>query len=198
MSDTLVRMTGHPEEGRLEIAVGPVSLRPGLQHYRVPVQLMRWPHEGWLQGCSWAVVDVDRSYRAEIVYENTTDDPAPHGGMGLIAGVAWTDEDDWPALDRENAAYRADLWNTVTAPIRAAGQHSALIWRRPRRSDLPGRSYPAVGSSTAPTKSTVPDRRSRMANTKGRSTRKVGGPESTPTPAPVAAAASVPSSSTCT
>ena len=59
--------------------------------------------------------------------------------------------------------------------------------------------YPAVGSSTAPTKSTVPDRRSRMANRKGRSTRKVGGPASvTPIPTPVAAAASVPSSFTCT
>lgn len=62
----------------------------------------------------------DHTYRAEIVYENPTDEPAPHGGMGVIAGVAWTDEADWPALDRRDAAYRADLWNTVTAPARAA------------------------------------------------------------------------------
>lgn len=309
VADSLVRVTDHPEEGRLEVVVGPVALEPNLPHYRVPVQVMRWPHDGSLKGYSWAMVDADgdtlptgtlhhlgiidpgrrhlfspiaqrlvsagdeteeqrlpsllgvpmtadapllvigmfanptdrrvdeaslriqlhyeragegllprfsvrpfymdvmgpvgpksfsvppgrtvkswegspavnarilgigghghdfarrltlldatsgdtvwsavpearedghvvdvpeetfvwtagrairadRAYRAEIVYENPTDGPAPHGGMGVVAGVVWVpDEDAWPAMDRENAAYRADLWNTVTAPIRAA------------------------------------------------------------------------------
>ena len=308
VSDTLVRVTDHPAEGRLEVVVGPVDLEPNLPHLRVPVQVVRWPHDGSLQGYSWAMVDAsgdmlpagtlhhlgiidpgrrhlfspiaqrlvsagdeteeqrlpsllgvpmtegapllvigmfanptdrriegarlrirvhyarsgegllprfsvrpfymdvmgpvgpksfsvppgrtvkswegrpavdarilgigghghdfarrltlldvtagdtvwsvvpearedghvldvpeksfvwtagrkihaDRTYRAEIVYENPTDGPAPHGGMGVVAGVVRADEDDWPPVDRENAAYRADLWNTVTAPIRAA------------------------------------------------------------------------------
>lgn len=317
VTDSLVRLEDHPEDGWLEVEVGPVSLEPGLPHYRVPIQVVRWPHEGWLRGYSWAIVDArgdtlpagalhhlgiidpgrrhlfspiaqrlvsagneteeqglpslvgvpmeedapllvvgmfanptdrrieearlrirvgyirsgdallprlpvrpfyldvmgpvgrksfsvpagrtarswegrpsvdarilgvgghghdftrrlalvdaasgdtlwsvepearpdghlvdvpealflwtagkkihaDRPYRAEVVYENPTDGPAPHGGMGVIAGVAWTDEESWPPLDRQNAAYRADLWNTVTAPARAArrpGGHGPL------------------------------------------------------------------------
>lgn len=58
-------------------------------------------------------------YRAEVVYDNPTDGPAPHGGMGVIAGVVWTGDDRWPDLDRSNAAYEADLWNTLTAPERS-------------------------------------------------------------------------------
>lgn len=61
----------------------------------------------------------DHVYRTTVVYENPTDDPAPHGGMGVIAGAAWTDEGAWPPFEAGDATFLADLWNTVTSPVRA-------------------------------------------------------------------------------
>src|SRR2546430_5159290 len=55
-----------------------------------------------------------------------------------------------------------------------------------------------AGFITRPRKRIVPDSRSRMANTNGRSTTREGGRLVTPTPTDVAAAASVPSSFTST
>lgn len=69
-------------------------------------------------------IHADHRYRAEIVYENPTDRPAPHGGMGVIAGAAWTGDRPWPPFDRGNAAYQADLWNTLTAPERSSASHA--------------------------------------------------------------------------
>lgn len=64
----------------------------------------------------------DHRYRVEVVYENPTDEPAPLGGMGVIAGVVMPAADaEWPALDRSNPAYREDLLNHVTAPQRLKG-----------------------------------------------------------------------------
>lgn len=66
----------------------------------------------------------DRRYRAEVEYVNPTDEAATHGGMGVIAGVVWTGNEDWPGFDPANAAYQADLWNTLTAPERSSASHA--------------------------------------------------------------------------
>ena len=66
----------------------------------------------------------DHRYRAEVEYVNPTDRPASHGGMGVIAGVVWTGEEDWPGFDPASAAYQADLWNTLTAPERSSASHA--------------------------------------------------------------------------
>ncbi|MFW6192034.1 MAG: hypothetical protein ACOC83_00995 [Gemmatimonadota bacterium] len=78
-------------------------------------------HLWWKGGVK---VEADHTYRATVVYENPTDEPAPHGGMGVIAGVVHTSEREWPGFDRQDPTYLADLWNTVTAPERslAAGE----------------------------------------------------------------------------
>lgn len=308
VSDSLIRVTDHPDEGWMEIVIGPVHLRPNLPHYRAPIQTMTWPRDGWLKGYDWSLVSgrgdtlpdgmlhhlgimdpgrrqlfspiaqrlvaagaeteelglppglgvpvsggstllvvgmfanptdeaveeaylhlnvryvseegsllprlsvrpfyldvmgplgdksfavppgrtvkswegspavdarilgisghahdyarqltlvdvttgdtlwsvrpgldedghildvpeetfvlqagkklrTDHTYRTTVVYDNPTAEPAHHGGMGVIAGVAWTDEDDWPPFDDRDPVYLADLWNTVTAPIRSA------------------------------------------------------------------------------
>lgn len=58
-------------------------------------------------------------YRTTVVYENPTDEPAPHGGMGVIAGAVRTGGDAWPPFDAGDPLLRADLWNTLTSPVRA-------------------------------------------------------------------------------
>ena len=64
----------------------------------------------------------DHRYRVEVVYENPGDEPAPLGGMGVVAGVVMPAPDArWPAFDRSNPAYREDLMNHVTAPMRLTG-----------------------------------------------------------------------------
>lgn len=64
----------------------------------------------------------DHVYRIEVEYHNPTDRPAPDGAMGAIGGVVWASGDaDWPALDRGDPDYVADLRNTLEEPFRSAG-----------------------------------------------------------------------------
>lgn len=64
----------------------------------------------------------DHRYRVEVVYENPTDEPAPLGGMGVVAGIAMPVRGaQWPAFDRTDPAYLEDLRNHVTAPMRLTG-----------------------------------------------------------------------------
>lgn len=64
----------------------------------------------------------EHRYRVEVVYRNPTDDPAPLGGMGVVAGVVLPAADiPWPELDRSDRAYCLDLMNHVTAPRRLSG-----------------------------------------------------------------------------
>lgn len=58
-------------------------------------------------------------YRVSVVYENPTAAPTPHGGMGVIAGIAHV-RGEWPALRRDET-YRTDLANVISAPHRAPG-----------------------------------------------------------------------------
>lgn len=69
-------------------------------------------------------IHADHRYRAEIEYLNPTDEPAAHGGMGVIAGVVWPTGNAWPEIDPSDAAYQADLWNTLTAPERSSASHA--------------------------------------------------------------------------
>lgn len=57
--DGLLRVEHHPEEGRLELVVGPVELPPELPHLRLPIQMARWPAKAWFQGFSWQLRDAD-------------------------------------------------------------------------------------------------------------------------------------------
>ena len=78
---------------------------------RVPVS------ELWMRG--GIKVETEKDYRVVAVYQNPLDGPSPHGGMGVIAGAALADPADFPPLDRDDPAYVTDLWNTLTAPVRA-------------------------------------------------------------------------------
>lgn len=62
----------------------------------------------------------DRRYRVTVVYDNPTQQPAEHGGMGVIAGVAHVGR-AWPPLDPDDADYRTDLERVIRAPHEAAG-----------------------------------------------------------------------------
>lgn len=79
--------------------------------------------ELWMKG--GIKVEAGKDYRVVAVYQNPLDHPSPHAGMGVVAGAALADPDDFPALDREDPAYVRDLWNTLTAPVRrgSGGAH---------------------------------------------------------------------------
>lgn len=78
--------------------------------------------EGHLWWRGGVEIHSDHRYRVEVVYENPTDEPAPLGGMGVIAGVAMPAGDaEWPELDRSHPDYREELMNHVTAPHRDDG-----------------------------------------------------------------------------
>ena len=63
----------------------------------------------------------DKEYTVTVVHENPTDDFAPDGGMGSIAGIlALTDDSGWPELDAEHPDYVEDLENTLLEPERMA------------------------------------------------------------------------------
>lgn len=82
--------------------------------YSVPMGKLWW--EGGVP------IHADHRYRAEVVYDNPTDSPAPLGGMGVIAGVvAPARGAAWPELDRSDPAYRTNLLSHVTAPERLSG-----------------------------------------------------------------------------
>jgi len=64
----------------------------------------------------------DHTYRAEVVYENPLDRPAPGRGMGVVAGIVAAPEDaPWPEFERTDPAYLEDMRNTLTAPHRMDG-----------------------------------------------------------------------------
>lgn len=65
-------------------------------------------------------LEAGHPYRIVAVYENPTDQPSAHGGMGVVAGVVHAPDGPWNAADPDDPAYLTDLWNTVTAPERAS------------------------------------------------------------------------------
>lgn len=62
----------------------------------------------------------DHRYRVSVEYNNPTDQPMPHGGMGVVGGIVLSAE-PWPPLDRQHPDYVTDLANIVSAPSRAHG-----------------------------------------------------------------------------
>jgi len=62
----------------------------------------------------------DHVYRVTVEYDNTTDQPTPHGGMGVVGGVVVSSQ-TWPVLDRNHPDYVTDLQNVVSAPFREGG-----------------------------------------------------------------------------
>jgi hypothetical protein len=76
----------------------------------------------WKGGVS---LEKGRRYRALVVYDNTSGKPAPHGGMGVVAGIVLAQNAQWPPLDRNDPAYVTDLQNTLDAPKKqhAHGAH---------------------------------------------------------------------------
>lgn len=78
----------------------------------VPTGLMWW--KGGIH------ISRDHVYRFEVEYENPSDSLAPDGGMGALGGVILaTGSDEWPELDRFDAAYIQDLTNTLEEPFRS-------------------------------------------------------------------------------
>lgn len=87
--------------------------------YSVPMGKLWW--EGGVP------IHADHRYRAEVVYFNPTDSPAPLGGMGVIAGVVTPARGAvWPEIDRSDPAYRTNLLSHVTAPDRLSGHGHAM------------------------------------------------------------------------
>ena len=74
----------------------------------VPTSALWW--QGGLR------VRKDHRYRWSAAYENPTRVAAPDGGMGVVAGVVFASEAEWPPLDRKDADYVADLMGTIEAP----------------------------------------------------------------------------------
>jgi hypothetical protein len=68
-------------------------------------------------------VSREHRYRWSAIYENPTREPAPDGGMGVVAGVVFASEADWPPLDRKDASYLADLMGTIEAPKKQGAHH---------------------------------------------------------------------------
>lgn len=66
----------------------------------------------------------DHRYRVSVVYDNPTDRPSAHGGMGVIAGIAHV-RGSWPPLRPDDPEYRQDLENVISAPLRTAGHGHA-------------------------------------------------------------------------
>ncbi|HSL68623.1 MAG TPA: hypothetical protein VK864_00210, partial [Longimicrobiales bacterium] len=62
----------------------------------------------------------DREYRVTVEYFNPTPNPLPHGGMGVVAGIAIGSPENWPAVDPANPEYRTDLNNVLAAPARSS------------------------------------------------------------------------------
>lgn len=52
-----VRVEDHPDEGYLELIVGPASLPAHGPHVRLPIQLATLPIEGWVHGFEWEMRD---------------------------------------------------------------------------------------------------------------------------------------------
>ncbi len=46
-----------PEERVVELVVGPVELRDGMPHLRLPVQMAEMPTSGWIRGFDWRITD---------------------------------------------------------------------------------------------------------------------------------------------
>jgi hypothetical protein len=68
----------------------------------------------------------DHRYRVTVVYDNPTDRPAPHGGMGVVAGIAFVRE-PWPRVRYDSRDYRTDLYNILAGPaLEAAGHGEAM------------------------------------------------------------------------
>jgi hypothetical protein len=59
----------------------------------------------------------DRRYRVTVEYDNPTQAPTAHGGMGVIGGVAAV-RAKWPPLRRDHPDYHTDLENVLSAPFR--------------------------------------------------------------------------------
>ncbi len=53
----LVRVEDHPDEGYLELVVGPAALPAHGPHLRLPIQLATLPIEGWVHGFEWEMRD---------------------------------------------------------------------------------------------------------------------------------------------
>ncbi len=82
----------------------------------LPVSKMWWKLGVKLQA--------DHTYRIVVEYTNPTGETIAGGGMGAIGGVAWVSrKTEWPALDKTNAEYVADLTNTLEAPVKLAHGH---------------------------------------------------------------------------
>ncbi|MBD3275436.1 MAG: hypothetical protein GF372_09010 [Candidatus Marinimicrobia bacterium] len=55
--DNLLQVQDYPEEGYLEIQVGPSDLRSEGHHIRYPMHLMQMPFDAWIHGFSWDIVN---------------------------------------------------------------------------------------------------------------------------------------------
>jgi hypothetical protein len=55
-------------------------------------------------------IERDHRYRVAVVYENTTGDTIPDGGMGVVGGLFRPDSKvEWPAADQTDSLYIRDL-----------------------------------------------------------------------------------------
>jgi hypothetical protein len=66
----------------------------------------------------------DRRYRVTVEYDNPTQAPTAHGGMGVVGGVAVV-RGKWPPLRRDDPDYRTDLDNVLSEPFRTGGDGHA-------------------------------------------------------------------------
>lgn len=54
-----VEVLHHPGQRTVELVVGPVELRDGMPHLRLPVQMVTMPTSGWIRGFDWTITDAE-------------------------------------------------------------------------------------------------------------------------------------------
>jgi hypothetical protein len=59
-------------------------------------------------------------YRITVEYDNPTNQPTEHGGMGVIAGFA-AGQRDWPLVNPTERDYLTDVTNIIAAPTKNMG-----------------------------------------------------------------------------
>ena len=73
-------------------------------------------------------------YRVRVIYENSTGDPIPDGGMGVVGGLFMPDREAiWPATDPSDSLYEKDLRHfmgpvgkpVVSVPLEMGHMHMA-------------------------------------------------------------------------
>lgn len=100
----LVRVEDDPEGRRVDVLIGPVELRGGMPHLRIPIQVAELPIDGWLHGFSvtmedagGAAIPMETLHHVNLIDPDRRDLFSPSARRVLAAGRE-TSEQQLPRL----------------------------------------------------------------------------------------------------